>query len=322
MYKIIANQRVLEPYKYNTESEYEDEIIKNKEAILGEESIYFNTKRKIGNTIPDGYWLDLTFHTEPKLYFVEIELESHDLYGHIAEQLLKFSMTFDDNKYKLKNILMEEISKDKEKQRLLKKYIQDPKTNFKDETELMYHVIYEMPISIIVIIDEYTEQLERVQSKLSDEITVLEFESYKSNQEVIHRFTPFYDEQEINVDSEEINDVDELDTIIVPAMEEGFNETFIGENCWYAIRISAPMISRIKYIAAYQVYPVSAITYYALVDRIEKYKDTGKYILYFKDKPKKIEKIPLGDNKMAVRSCRYTNFQKMLQIDTVSNLWK
>lgn len=322
MYKLITNEGILKLYKYNTESEFEDEIIKNKGAIFGEESIYFSTKRKIGNTIPDGYWLDLTFHTEPKLYFVEIELESHDLYGHVAEQLLKFSMAFDDNKYKLKNILMEEISKDKEKQRLLKKYIRDPKTNFKDETELLYHVIYELPISIIVIIDEYTEQLERVQSKLSDEITVLEFESYKFNQEVIHRFTPFYDEQEINVDSEEINDVDELDTIIVPAMEEGFNETFIGENCWYAIRISAPMINRIKYIAAYQVYPVSAITYYALVDRIEKYKDTGKYILYFKDKPKKIEKIPLGENKMAVRSCRYTNFQKMLQTDTVSNLWE
>ena len=322
MYKLITNEGILEPYKYNTESEFEEEIIKNKEAIFGEESIYFNTKMKIGNTIPDGYWLDLTFHTEPKLYFVEIELESHDLYGHVAEQLLKFSMAFDDNKYKLKGILMEEISKDKEKQRLLKKYIQDPKTSFKDETELLYHVIYEMPISIIVIIDEYTEQLQRVQSKLSDEITVLEFETYKSNQEVIHRFTPFYDEQEINVNSEEINDIDEIDTIIVPAMEEGFNETFIGENCWYAIRISTPMISRIKYIAAYQVYPVSAITYYALVDRIEKYKDTGKYILYFKNKPKKIEKIPLGDNKMAVRSCRYTNLQKMLQIDTVSNLWK
>ena len=82
------------------------------------------------------------------------------------------------------------------------------------------------------------------------------------------------------------------------------------------------MISRIKYIAAYQVYPISAVTHYAAVERIEKYKDTGKYILYFKGKAKKIEKIPLGDNKMAVRSCRYTNLQKMLHIDTVSNLWQ
>lgn len=322
MYKIITAQGILEPYKYSKENEFEQEVIRNKHAVFGEESIYFPIKKKIGNTIPDGYWLDLTFHTEPKLYFIEIELESHDLYGHVAEQLLKFSMAFDDNKYKLKNILMEEIVKDKAKQKILRRYIQNPKTKFNDETEIFYHVLYEMPISIIIIIDEYTEQLERVLSKLNDEITVLEFESYRAGKEIVHRFTPFYDEKEIDVDNEDTDDVDDLDTIIVPALEEGFNETFLGENCWYAVRISVPMISRIKYIAAYQVYPISAVTHYAAVERIEKYKDTGKYILYFKGRAKKIEKIPLGDNKMAVRSCRYTNLQKILHIDTVSNLWQ
>lgn len=320
MYKILTKQGILEPYKYSSESELEREIVKNKEAVFGKKSIYFDIKKKIGNTIPDGYWLDLTFHTEPKLYFVEIEMENHDLYGHIAEQLLKFSMAFDDNKYKLKNILMEEIAQDSMKQKLLKEYILE--SQFSDETELLYHVIYEMPVSIIIIIDEYTEQLERVQSKLSDEITVLEFQSYKSKDEVVHRFTPFYDNEEIDIGNNEAEDVDTFDTIIVPAMEDGFNEAFIGDHCWYAVRISAPMLNRIKYIAAYQVAPISAITHYASVERIEKYKDTGKYILYFKDKPKKIEKIPLGDNKMAVRSCRYTNLQKMLSIDTVSDLWR
>lgn len=322
MYKIITKQGILEPYKYNTENEFEQEIVKNKTAIFGEKSIYFDIKKKIGNTIPDGYCLDLTFHTEPKLYFIEVEMESHDLYGHIAEQLLKFSMAFDDNKYKLKNILMEEIEKDPEKQKMLKDYVQDSKTKFNDETELLYHVIYEMSISIIVIIDEYTEQLERVQSKLNDEITVLEFESYKANGEVVHRFTPFYDDQEIDVDNEETADVDELDTIIVPAMEEGFNQVFLGENCWYAVRISAPMINRIKYVAAYQVAPVSGVTYYASVDRIEKYKETGKYIIYFKDKAKKINKIPMGNNKKAVRSCRYVNLQELLSAETISSIWE
>lgn len=319
MYKILTHQSVLEPYKYNSESEFEKEIVRNKNAIFGEKSIYFDKKKRIGNTIPDGYWLDLTFHTEPKLYFIEIELESHNLYGHIAEQLLKFSTSFDDNKYKLKNILMEEIAADKEKQTILKNYIK--KSKFNDETELLYHVIYEMPISMIVIIDEYTKQLEKVISKLNDEITILEFESYKSDHEVIHRFIPFYDNQEIDIENDLTDDVDELDTIIVPAMEDGFHETFIGENCWYAIRISAPMINKIKYIAAYQVAPISAVTYYAEVERIEKYEDTGKYILYFKDRAKKIEKIPLGNNKMAVRSCRYTNLQKMLSAETISSLF-
>jgi hypothetical protein len=52
----------------------------------------------------------------------------------------------------------------------------------------------------------------------------------------------------------------ESDTIIVPAREDGFKEVFIGLNQWYAIRIGAAMKDRIKYIAAYQVAPVSAIT--------------------------------------------------------------
>ena len=37
------------------------------------------------------------------------------------------------------------------------------------------------------------------------------------------------------------------DTIIVPAQEEGFNEVFIGENCWYAIRIGGGKLKDIKY---------------------------------------------------------------------------
>ena len=54
---------ILESYQYKTEKEFEQEIIKNKNAVFGEESVYFDIKKKLGNTIPDGYWLDLTFHT-------------------------------------------------------------------------------------------------------------------------------------------------------------------------------------------------------------------------------------------------------------------
>jgi hypothetical protein len=60
----------------------------------------------------------------------------------------------------------------------------------------------------------------------------------------------------------------ENDTVIVPAKQNGFERVFLGENCWYAIRISGGMLSKIKYIAAYQTQPISAITYYAPVDHI------------------------------------------------------
>jgi hypothetical protein len=82
------------------------------------------------------------------------------------------------------------------------------------------------------------------------------------------------------------------DTIIVPAQKEGFEKVFLGEDCWYAIRISGGMLERIKYIAGYQTQPVSAITHYAPVSRIEPYGEGGKYKVVFSEKAKEIGPIP------------------------------
>jgi hypothetical protein len=69
----------------------------------------------------------------------------------------------------------------------------------------------------------------------------------------------------------------EIDAIVVPARGEGFQEVFLGENRWYAIRIHSSMKPKIHYIAVYQVAPVSAITHIAEVADIEPWKDTQKY---------------------------------------------
>ena len=83
------------------------------------------------------------------------------------------------------------------------------------------------------------------------------------------------------------------DTIVCPAREAGFRETFLGENSWYAIRLRAQRIPFIKYIAIYRLAPVSAITHYAAVESIKPYKRSGKYIVHLKGKPKKIGPVPL-----------------------------
>ena len=46
---------------------------------------------------------------------------------------------------------------------------------------------------------------------------------------------------------------DEIDTIIVPAEADGFQETSLDEHRWYAVRIHGSVRSQIKYIAGYQV---------------------------------------------------------------------
>jgi predicted dinucleotide-utilizing enzyme len=106
-----------------------------------------------------------------------------------------------------------------------------------------------------------------------------------------------------------------LDTVVVPAQEEGFTDTFIAENRWHHIRMSAAMIPQIKWIATYRVAPISAITHVAKVAKIEPYKDTGKYELIFEGPAEELKKpiklIPKSNVK-ALQAPRYTSPQRLL----------
>lgn len=111
------------------------------------------------------------------------------------------------------------------------------------------------------------------------------------------------------------------DTIIVPAKQDGFEEVFLGEDCWYAIRISGGMLPKIKYIAAYQSRPVSAITHYAPVDHIEPYGESGKYKVVFAKPAMQMEPIPFGDSPSgAMQGPRYTSFEKLQSATKLSDL--
>jgi len=111
----------------------------------------------------------------------------------------------------------------------------------------------------------------------------------------------------------------EKNTIVVPAQQEGFERVFLGENSWYAIRISGGMLDKIEYIASYQTAPVKAITYFAKVKSIEPYGEDGKYKVNFTNKAKKLdEPIKLEPGAMGLQSARYTNIDKLLQAKTIS----
>jgi hypothetical protein len=115
---------------------------------------------------------------------------------------------------------------------------------------------------------------------------------------------------------------DDRDTIIVPAQSEGFKQVFLGENAWYAIRIGGGMLSRIKYIAAYQSDPVRAITHYAPVKQIEPYGDEGKYRVVFTEPAKPIGPIPFADATTgSMQGPRYTSYKKLISAKKVSDLF-
>ena len=126
---------------------------------------------------------------------------------------------------------------------------------------LLEQMIYlENAFNALLIIDDLEEELESiVRSSLRfpvETLTVLRFCSPSG--EAVYQFEPFlYDlsTQGATVAADAGNtpaiDPSEIDTIVVPAREDGFRETFLGENMWRAIRIHSSMIPKIRYLAAY-----------------------------------------------------------------------
>jgi hypothetical protein len=112
-----------------------------------------------------------------------------------------------------------------------------------------------------------------------------------------------------------------FDTVIVPAQKDGFERVFLGEDSWYAIRISGGMLDKLKYIAAYQTQPVSAITHYAPIDRIEPYGEGGKYKLIFSTKAQPIGPIHFADAPPgAMQGPRYTTLEQLKSAKKITDL--
>ena len=114
---------------------------------------------------------------------------------------------------------------------------------------------------------------------------------------------------------------EEKDTIIVPAQKEGFDREFINNNCWFAIRISGGMLEKIKYIAAYQTSPVSAITHYAPVEKIEPYGEEGKYKLIFSENARTVGPIPFDNApKGSMQGSKYTSLSRLISAKRITDI--
>jgi len=326
MDRLIYQDKIYTLYEYSDEHEFEKNIVERSNEIFGPRAVYLKIKKRIKKdnivTIPDGYLIDFSFETDPRLYIIENELVIHDPYKHIGQQLLKFAVSYKASGRKIKNFLLENILKDSTRRKIVKQGLK--KAGYRNIDAFLEDLIFEKPIAAIVTIDQITPDLENVLNQLAMKADIIEFQTFVSDKDTIQKFTPF--QSEIRPLTESVKTkikLEDLDTIVVPANEKGFNDVFLGQNCWYSIRISSSMLERIKYIAGYQTAPISAITYYAQVSKIEKYKNTGKYILYFENKAKKIGPIKLAKRKkgLAPQGPRYTTIKKLLKAKTLNEIF-
>ena len=323
---ILHDGTTYEPHEYELEEDFERTVVAHSRDIFGEKTIYLDLKKRLENenvlTIPDGYLIDFSFQRTPRLYIIENELVKHDPFRHIGQQLLKFAIAYKASGRKLQKILYRHLKDDDERWAFVRQHTKE--AGLRNVDVLLDKIIFEEQVAAVIVIDEVTQDLQNVLGQLTMNTDVVELQTFVRDDDVMHHVTPFQQDVRDAAESDgSARDVEDLDTIVVPARKEGFEETFLEEDCWYKIRISSSMVDRIDYIAAYQTAPESAITHVAEVSSIEKYQDTGKYIVHFKQPAEKIGPIPLPEESAGYvpYSLRYTRFDKLRGAKTLKDVF-
>lgn len=309
---------------YKGEPDLERAVELVKDELFGKSRIYLPIKKLIGKkgakrNIPDGYLVDLS-GSYPRLFVVENELAAHDPLRHIAVQILEFSLAFESDGRGVKAVLFSAIQKDPEALKKCEDYIRE--RDIRNLDHFLEYLVFDAPFAALVIIDELPDTLETVLAKkFQFGVEVLELAKYRNREgDEVYAFKPFL--ADVVDDAPKIEPSD-VDTVVVPAREEGVKEVFLREDRWYEVRIHGSMRPQIKYIAVYQVAPVSAITHVAPVKSIEPWKNGTKYVITFAHAAKSIGPIKLvkKGRVKALQNLRYTSLSRLEKAKNLDDVW-
>jgi hypothetical protein len=324
MTKLLFNQKKFELLDFDSEAEFEKAVIQNSKHLFGRDTLYIDIKRRIGDknsyhkTIPDGFLIDFSSKKRPRLYFIENELSTHDAYGHIAEQLLRFSTSIKTSPKQIRTVLIETIYKDEDLVNSIKPYFKEG--GFKNVDQLVNFLV-DNKIKIVMAINEFTTDLNMSLAELRNTPDTVVLQRYWNGSETLYLYEPMREELS-EIETGRTVSSEDFDTIVCPAFEEGFNHAYVHNDAWWAIRISQKAREQLKYLAIYEKMPVAEVRNVAEIEKIEPYKDSGKFIVHLKNKTK-VGPIELDKDKKGVapQSPRYTTYDKLLKSKKISELW-
>jgi len=324
MARIILQNKEYILNDFNREDELEKAVIENKRYIFGKDSVYIDVKKRIGKenhkSIPDAFLIDFYDSKKPQLYIVENEIASHDVYSHIAEQIARFATSVISSGIQVRQMLSEEINNNPDLTKEIENQLNN--TDFKTITDLLLYLVEQNIIKIVIVINENSEDLNLVLKIFKNQPDVVILQRYICAGDILYYYEPMREEiEDIEIEKAKTGNAVEFDTVVCAAFEDGFNRAYIESKAWWPIRLSQEAREKLKYLAIYEKAPKAEISNYAEIDRIEPYKDTGKYILYLKNQ-KKIPPIKLNVGKgEAPQSPRYTTLKKLLSAKFINELW-
>jgi hypothetical protein len=319
--KLVIDSNEFDLTKFAKEEELENAVKNLSTKIFGNKSLYIDIKKKIKSDkgsiigIPDSYVLD--FRDRSKLWIVENELSTHDSFKHIGIQLLRFATQFSDASFKIKEVLLKAINENQELKSLALTLVKG--SEFSNLGEALDFAIFKNDYGFIIVIDEISEDLSRITREFARQPELVQIQKFISKQNEAYLFIPLLEELE-RAKSTKVKEIAEIDTIVCPAREEGFQEAFIEQKAWWAVRIAVTIIEHLKYIAMYEVAPISAIRWAGKIQSIQPFEDTGKYKIYLSE-IFEVGPIKLGIPKLAPQGPKYTTFELLNKAKTLADIF-
>lgn len=227
---ILQNGQRFTEHKYQLEADFEKEIADSQKAIFGKDTIYIDTKRKIGSealgdTIPDGFLFDMSDPDNFEFYLVEVELEKHDFYRHIFPQITKFFAFYKNSKRQKELVekLFSTINTDSALKRQFKKYLGD------EEIFKFLNDVIDSSQNILMIIDGNKPELPEITDTYSDTwgkmVKLLNVKKFVHKKESIFTVDPEFETIEFSYE-ETPTEAEKKSTIY----SEEFHLEGVGEN--------------------------------------------------------------------------------------------
>lgn len=319
--KVSVGDNRFQKVKFSNEDELEQAVKEHAEDIFGKKSLYIDIKKRVKLrknsfiSIPDGYVID--FRNAPQLWVVENELSTHDSFKHIGIQLLKFAAQFSEGSFRIKELLLNAINESKELKEKAKSLVK--KSEFINISEALDFAVYKNEFGFVIVIDEITDDLSSVTRELAKQPELIQIQKFASGKQTAYVFNELLKEFD-EAKSTKVKEARDIDTMVAPARAEGHKDAFLKEKAWWAVRISSSVIPRLKYLAMYEVGPVSAIKWVGKIQAIKPYEDTGKYKIHLSE-IFKIGPIKMGEGRLAPQSPRYTKFELLKKAKTLADIF-
>jgi predicted transport protein len=195
---IIANGVKYRPYRYPSESKFEDDVVDSSAILFGRDTVYVDAKKKIesrslGGTVPDAFFFDFGDASDPQFYIVEVELSAHSFFNHVFPQITKFFAFFRNTRLQrsLVDKLFSVINTDESIRAQFRRHL--------GSTEIYKFLsdIIESSPNILLIADGPISELAEVMDTYTDTwgkmVTFVELRKYVSGSDVIYSVTPDFE---------------------------------------------------------------------------------------------------------------------------------